>query len=166
MYKMVDFGKDTETALVALCAAFVAIVVWAVGAWYFGIPTSESHALIAGVTGAAIAINGFKGAINMDEWLKVIKGLFFSTVLGFVVGFIFGGEGNFTISGSELVKIGVDAGEEGIFSTGVVSTFFSATGSDSGSGVCSALPCDPPSKVSKPSCPLLPPAFSYFLMLS
>lgn len=89
MYNLVDFGKDTETALVALCAAFVAIVVWAVGAWYFGIPTSESHALIAGVTGAAVAINGFKGAINNDEWLKVIKGLFLSTVLGFFVGFIF-----------------------------------------------------------------------------
>lgn len=89
MYKMVDFGADSKKALVALCAAFVAIVVWAVGAWYFGIPTSESHALIAGVTGAAIAINGFKGAINVSEWLKVIKGLFSSTLLGLVLGFLF-----------------------------------------------------------------------------
>ncbi len=88
VYKMVDFGKDSKTALIALCAALFAIVVWAVGAWFFGIPTSESHALIAGVTGAAIAITGFKGGINYGEWKKVIYGLFLSTGLGFVLGFV------------------------------------------------------------------------------
>ena len=60
----------------------VSIVVWAVAAWYFGIPTSESHALIAGISGAAIAIQkGFAG-INGAEWIKVIYGLVISTVLG------------------------------------------------------------------------------------
>ena len=53
---MVNFQGNNEDALVALCAALVAIVVWAVAAWYFGIPTSESHALIAGLSGAAIAL--------------------------------------------------------------------------------------------------------------
>ena len=48
---MVDFGGDTHAALIALAAATVAIVGWGVGAWIFGIPTSESHALIAGLTG-------------------------------------------------------------------------------------------------------------------
>jgi PiT family inorganic phosphate transporter len=38
-------GKD---GLVTLASAQIAIVSWAVGAWRFGIPTSESHALIAG----------------------------------------------------------------------------------------------------------------------
>ncbi|HKL78966.1 MAG TPA: inorganic phosphate transporter, partial [Mobilitalea sp.] len=46
--KMVNFG-DSKNALIALCAALFAIVVWATAAWAFGIPTSESHALIAGV---------------------------------------------------------------------------------------------------------------------
>ena len=65
-----------------------AIVVWAVVAWWFGIPTSESHALIAGISGAAIAIQkGFSG-INGAEWLKVIYGLVISTVLGFGLGFL------------------------------------------------------------------------------
>ena len=53
--KMVDFGTNSHEAIVALSAALFAIVVWAVLAWYFGIPTSESHALIAGLTGGAIA---------------------------------------------------------------------------------------------------------------
>ncbi len=84
---IVDFGADTHSASVALSAALFSIVFWAVLAWYFGIPTSESHALIAGLTGSAIAINeGFSG-INGEEWLKTIKGLFTSCLFGFVVGF-------------------------------------------------------------------------------
>ena len=54
IYNMVDFGYDSRLALVALCAAMAAIVIWATAAWYFGIPTSESHALIAGISGAAV----------------------------------------------------------------------------------------------------------------
>ncbi len=87
IYNMVDFGDKTDYALIALCAALFAIVIWATAAWYFGIPTSESHALIAGVTGAAIALQGGKG-INFDQWIKIIYGLGLSTVLGFGLGFI------------------------------------------------------------------------------
>ena len=88
IYNMVDFSGNAHEALVALCAAMVAIVTWATAAWKFGIPTSESHALIAGLSGAAIAMhNGFSG-INGAEWLKVIYGLVLSTLLGFVLGFI------------------------------------------------------------------------------
>lgn len=88
IYNMVNFGNDSKAALIALCAAMAAIVIWATAAWYFGIPTSESHALIAGITGAAVAIqNGFSG-VNGAEWIKVIYGIFLSTMLGFVLGFI------------------------------------------------------------------------------
>ncbi len=88
IYNMVDFGAETDKALIALCAALVAIVLWATAAWWFGIPTSESHALIAGISGAAIALNnGFDG-INGGEWIKVIYGLGLSTFLGFGMGFV------------------------------------------------------------------------------
>lgn len=88
IYNMVDFGNDSHEALVALCAAMVAIVVWATAAWYFGIPTSESHALIAGLSGAAIAMHGGLGGINGSEWVKVLYGLVLSTVLGFAMGWL------------------------------------------------------------------------------
>ena len=88
MSNMVDFGGDSHTALVSLAAAMVAIVVWAGVAWYFGIPTSESHALIAGLSGAAIAVSGGVSGINFSEWVKVIYGLVFSTIMGFALGFI------------------------------------------------------------------------------
>lgn len=88
IYNMVDFGNDSQAALIALCAAMAAIVIWATAAWYFGIPTSESHALIAGISGAAIAVqNGFSG-LRSAEWIKVLIGIVFSTVLGFILGYI------------------------------------------------------------------------------
>ncbi len=88
IYNIVDFGENTTYALTALCAGLFAIVTWAILAWFFGIPTSESHALIAGLSGAAIAIQkGFAG-INGEEWIKVIYGLLMSVILGFGMGFL------------------------------------------------------------------------------
>ena len=88
IYNMVDFGGDAQASLIALCAAMAAIVLWATAAWYFGIPTSESHALIAGLSRAAVAIqNNFSG-INGSEWVKVLYGLLLSTLLGFGLGFV------------------------------------------------------------------------------
>lgn len=87
IYSMVDFGGNAHEALIALCAAMTAIVIWATAAWYFGIPTSESHALIAGLTGAAVAIHGNFSGVNWGEWQKVLWGLLLSTVLGFGLGF-------------------------------------------------------------------------------
>ncbi len=86
VYNMVDFSGNSSEALVALCAALFAIVTWATAAWWFGIPTSESHALIAGLSGAAIALHGGLAGINGSEWIKVVYGLGLSTVLGFVFG--------------------------------------------------------------------------------
>jgi len=88
IYNMVDFGGDARMALIALCAAMAAIVIWATAAWYFGIPTSESHALIAGLSGAAVALQNSFSGINGSEWIKVIYGIFLSTILGFGLGFV------------------------------------------------------------------------------
>ncbi|MDR2526187.1 MAG: inorganic phosphate transporter [Oscillospiraceae bacterium] len=90
LFTMVDFGRDSRAAVTALCAAMTAIVVWAVTAWVFGIPTSESHALVAGITGAAVAIHrGFEG-VRADAWVKVLCGLALSATLGFGLGVCFG----------------------------------------------------------------------------
>lgn len=88
IYNMVDFGGNSREALIALCAALFAIVSWATAAWWFGIPTSESHALIAGISGAAIALHSGLDGINGAEWIKVIYGLILSTILGFAFGWI------------------------------------------------------------------------------
>ena len=87
IYNMVDFGSNAREALIALCAAMFAIVVWAVLAWAFGIPTSESHALIAGLTGSAIAMHNNLDGVNGGEWAKVLFGLVFSLAIGFALGY-------------------------------------------------------------------------------
>jgi PiT family inorganic phosphate transporter len=53
--------------------------------WYFAIPTSKSHELIAGLTGAGLAAAG-KDVLLWSGWEKVILGLGFSTILGFFFG--------------------------------------------------------------------------------
>ena len=85
---MVDFGGASQQSLIALMAAMVAIIVWGTVAWYFGIPTSQSHSLIAGLTGAAIALQGSFDAINGAEWIKVVYGILLSTLLGFFLGWL------------------------------------------------------------------------------
>ena len=86
--KMVNFGDNSHEAIVALSAALFAIVLWATLAWVFGIPTSESHALIAGLTGSAIALHGSLEGVNGGEWVKVIYGIFISVGLGFGLGWL------------------------------------------------------------------------------
>jgi PiT family inorganic phosphate transporter len=68
-------------------AAMVGIVVWSTLAWYYGLPTSESHGLIAGLTGAALATAG-PDALLWAGWKKVTIGLGFSTFLGFGAGLL------------------------------------------------------------------------------
>ena len=86
IFNMVDFGGNSQQALISLTAAMIAIIVWGAAAWWFGIPTSQSHSLIAGLTGAAIALQGGFGAINGGEWMKVVYGILLSTLLGFFLG--------------------------------------------------------------------------------
>ena len=66
-------------------AAMMGIVVWSTVAWYYGLPTSESHGLVAGLAGAGLAAAG-PDALLWDGWSKVLVGLVFSSVLGFVGG--------------------------------------------------------------------------------
>lgn len=85
--EMVNFGPNAQEANIALCAAMFAIVTWAILAWAFGIPTSESHALIAGLTGAAIAMHGNLSGVSGAEWSKVLIGIGISLILGFGLGY-------------------------------------------------------------------------------
>lgn len=76
--------------LTTVAAAMVGIISWSTFAWYYGLPTSESHALVAGLTGAGLAAAG-PPALLWEGWSKVLIGLLFSTFLGFLGGlFIMG----------------------------------------------------------------------------
>jgi len=82
--------KPEVINLTTVGAAMVGIIFWSTLAWYYGLPTSESHALVAGLTGAGLATAG-PSALLWEGWSKVLIGLVFSTFLGFFGGlFIMG----------------------------------------------------------------------------
>ena len=68
-------------------SAMVAIVFWSTLAWRYGLPTSESHALVAALAGAGIAVGG-PSVLLWAGWKKVLIGLMFSTFLGFGGGWL------------------------------------------------------------------------------
>ncbi len=70
----------------AIAATMLSIIGWGAMAARFGIPVSKSHALLAGLAGAALASGGI-GALQWSGWEKVIIGLFSSLVAGFVGAF-------------------------------------------------------------------------------
>jgi PiT family inorganic phosphate transporter len=71
---------------VILCGLTGAIV-WNLVTWYFGIPTSSSHALMGGLGGAAISKAGF-GTLIVSGWTKTILFIAVAPVMGMVIGFI------------------------------------------------------------------------------
>ena len=72
--------------MTTVAAAMVGIIVWSSLAYFMGgIPTSESHALVAGLAGAGLATAG-PSVLVWDGWSKVLIGLAFSTFLGFFGG--------------------------------------------------------------------------------
>lgn len=73
--------------LTTIGGAMVGLIIWSSTAARWGIPTSESHALVAGLAGAALATAG-PAALLAAGWKKVIIGLFFSTFLGFGGGLL------------------------------------------------------------------------------
>ena len=77
-----------EGSHVLVLAALVGAIAWNCITWYFGIPSSSSHALIGGLIGAAIADAGF-GALNGKGILdKVLIPLVASPLAGFLMGYL------------------------------------------------------------------------------
>ena len=75
----------TQTVVVA---ALAAAVIWNLITWYFGLPSSSSHALIGGLLGAAIVAAGV-GVVKLDGLMKVILALLLSPPLGLLTAFLF-----------------------------------------------------------------------------
>jgi PiT family inorganic phosphate transporter len=71
--------------LAVILAGLIGAITWDLITWYFGLPTSSSHALIGGYAGAAVAKAGFV-AIIPSGWTKTIAFVFVSPLIGLVAG--------------------------------------------------------------------------------
>ncbi len=82
--------NPSMVTLEVVIAALLGAIIWNIITWYYGIPSSSSHALIGGLVGAAIA---FKGSLSIVSWStlfdRVIIWLFLAPLIGFAVGFVF-----------------------------------------------------------------------------
>jgi inorganic phosphate transporter, PiT family len=76
-----------DHGLVIVTAALIAAIAWNLITWWYGIPSSSSHALIGSLAGAVVSAAGLKG-INASGFSGIIMGLVFSPIIAFVVGFI------------------------------------------------------------------------------
>jgi PiT family inorganic phosphate transporter len=79
-----------DLRLYVLMSALIGAIIWNLITWYFGLPTSSSHALIGGYAGAAIAaFRGVSGLLKPEGWIKTLVFIVASPVIGFVLGFAF-----------------------------------------------------------------------------
>ena len=69
-----------------ILAGLIGAIIWNLITWYFGLPSSSSHALIGGYAGAAVVAGGF-GAIIPAGWTKTIVFIFLSPIIGMLLGF-------------------------------------------------------------------------------
>ena len=67
-------------------AGLTGAIVWDLITWYYGLPTSSSHALIGGYAGAAVAKAGF-GAIILSGWTKTLIFIILAPIMGMTLGF-------------------------------------------------------------------------------
>ncbi len=82
---LIDISAVTPTVIFA---GLIGAISWNLTTWYLGLPTSSSHALLGGYSGAAIAKAG-TGVIIAHGWYKTLVFIFLAPTIGLVLGFIF-----------------------------------------------------------------------------
>ena len=73
--------------LIVILAGLLSAIFWNLFTWWYGIPSSSSHALIGAFAGAAIAFGGFS-AINSDPIFKTVSFILLAPVIGMIMAFI------------------------------------------------------------------------------
>jgi PiT family inorganic phosphate transporter len=77
----------TIVTFAVIFAGLVGAIVWDLITWYYGLPTSSSHALIGGYAGAAVAKAGW-GAIIVAGWTKTLIFIVLAPLIGMTLGFL------------------------------------------------------------------------------
>jgi PiT family inorganic phosphate transporter len=79
--------EPSAVTQVVVLSALLGAILWNLLTWYFGIPSSSSHALVGGLVGSALGHAG-SGAVRADGLIKVVESLVISPLVGFAIGFL------------------------------------------------------------------------------
>lgn len=82
-----DFLNVNEINFNVLLAMVISQIVWQLVTWFFGFPSSATHALVGGLSGAAFAAAGWS-VFRVDGMVRIFIGLLLAPVLGFLAGYI------------------------------------------------------------------------------
>jgi inorganic phosphate transporter, PiT family len=80
--------RVSEVTQYVVIAGLLGAIVWDLLTWWWGLPTSSSHALIGGYAGAAVMRAGW-GVIVLEGWYKTLAFIVIAPLIGLVLGFIF-----------------------------------------------------------------------------
>src|SRR5512140_1004274 len=80
---LIELGGVNEYVIMG---GLIGAIVWNLITWYYGIPSSSSHALIGGYGGAAVAKAGF-GVLMIDGWVKTMVFIVLAPLMGMVMGY-------------------------------------------------------------------------------
>jgi len=104
---VVDLGTVANGNIVIM-AAMISAIAWNLITWYFGIPSSSSHALIGSLAGAALADAGL-AAVNFSGFITIFASLIISPLVAIVVGYIV-----FTIVKKIVVRMSIYKANSGL----------------------------------------------------
>jgi len=84
--KIVKIQADDPVYIYVVLTGLIGAIVWDLITWWWGLPTSSSHALIGGFAGAGVANAGWR-VLRWDKLISIFKFIVLAPLIGFVVGF-------------------------------------------------------------------------------
>ncbi|MCG7407186.1 inorganic phosphate transporter [Paenibacillus sp. ACRRX] len=78
---------ELDNGIQIVIATLIAAIIWNLVTWWFGIPSSSSHALIGALTGA-VFVGAGSSMVKWNGFIDIVKALIFSPLIGFAIGYI------------------------------------------------------------------------------
>lgn len=76
-----------DNGTIVILSALLGAIAWNLITWYYGIPSSSSHAILGAIAGAAVTAGGIE-MLKVEGFIDVVKALIFSPILAFSIGFV------------------------------------------------------------------------------
>ncbi len=87
VFELAKFKINNDIYIFSIFSVMISVVVFAVSAWCFGFPTSESHAILAGLFGTSLCLNGGFKNTDYSQWSDTFIGLILSVITGFIFSY-------------------------------------------------------------------------------